>query len=121
MKILGGEADQKLSGAAATIVHLEPMIAELRQDKFGASSERGNKLLDQMELQLEQLQATQSDEASASEIERPDLASRRKPMRGARPEHLPLERVVVPAPKPARAVAALAWPNSARVSQRHWR
>jgi transposase len=93
------EAEQKLSGAAATIAHLELMIAKLRQDKFGASSERSKKLLDQMELQLEELQATQSEEASASEIARPDPATRRKPVRGPLPEHLPRERVVIPAPE----------------------
>ena len=92
------EAEQKLSGAAATIAHLELMIAKLRQDKFGASSERSKKLLDQMELQLEELQATQSEEVSASEIARPAPASRRKPVRGPLPEHLPRERVVIAAP-----------------------
>ena len=92
------EAEQKLSGAAATIAHLELMIAKLRQDKFGASSERSKKLLDQMELQLEELQATQSEEVSASEIARPTPASRRKPVRGPLPEHLPRERVVIAAP-----------------------
>lgn len=92
------EAEQKLSSAAATIAHLQLMIAKLRQDKFGASSERGKKLLEQMELQLEELQATQAEEESAAEIAKPRPEGRPRPSRGPLPAYLPRERVVIEAP-----------------------
>ena len=92
------EAEQKLSSAAATIAHLELMIARLRQDKFGASSERGKKLLEQMELQLEELQASQAEEEIAAEIAKPRPEDRRRPSRGPLPAHLSRERVVIEAP-----------------------
>jgi transposase len=40
------EAEARASGAEAMVAHLKLMIAKLRQDCFGASSERGRKLLD---------------------------------------------------------------------------
>jgi transposase len=39
-------AEARASGAEAMVAHLKLMIAKLRQDCFGASSERGRKLLD---------------------------------------------------------------------------
>jgi transposase len=46
------EAEARASGAEAMIAHLKLLIAKLRHDRFGASSERGRKLLDQLELEL---------------------------------------------------------------------
>ena len=92
------DAQQKLVAAQTTIAHLERMIARLRQDKFGASSERGKKLLDQMELQLEELQAAQAETESTAEISTTSTTTRRRPSRGPLPAHLPRERVVIEAP-----------------------
>ncbi|WP_408736516.1 IS66 family transposase [Acetobacter senegalensis] len=36
----------------------------MRQDRFGASAERGRRLLDQLELELEKLETTQAEGAS---------------------------------------------------------
>jgi transposase len=93
-------AEQQLSGAAATIAHLRLMITKLQRDKFGASSERGKKLLDQFELQLEELEATQAEDASAAETAQDNAlpSERRKPVRGPLPDHLPRERVIIDAP-----------------------
>jgi len=44
------EAEARASGAEAMVAHLKLMIAKLRHDQYGASSERGRKLIDQMEL-----------------------------------------------------------------------
>ena len=52
------EAEARASGAEAMVAHLKLMIAKLRHDQYGASSERGRKLLDQMELELEELEAS---------------------------------------------------------------
>ena len=59
-----GEA--RASGAEAMVAHLKLMIAKLRHGRFGASSERSRKLLDQMELELEELQASAAEDASAT-------------------------------------------------------
>jgi transposase len=94
------EAEARASGAEAMVAHLKLMIAKLRHDRFGASSERGRKLLDQLELQLEELEtAATEDEAVASGKNTTVHAfTRAKPVRGPLPDHLPRERVVVPAP-----------------------
>ena len=83
------------------IAHLKLVIAKLRHDKFGASSERGRKLIDQLELELGDLIATVAEEAARAESqggERPGAPPHRKPVRGPLPAHLPRERVVVPSP-----------------------
>jgi transposase len=98
------EAEARVTGAEATIAHLKLVIAKLRRDKFGASSERGRKLLDQLELQLVELVAAAAEDAAKADMAeggkppRPETPPRRKPFRGPLPAHLPRERVVLPAP-----------------------
>lgn len=98
------EAEARASGAEAMVAHLKLLIAKLRHDRFGASSERGRKLLDQLELRLEELEAAATeDELTAGAGDRdgdaaPRRPARRKPVRGPLPAHLPRERVVVPSP-----------------------
>ena len=60
------EAEARASGAEAMVAHLKLVIARLKHDRFGASSERGRKLLDQMELQLEELAAAASEDTSVA-------------------------------------------------------
>src|SRR3984957_4097483 len=84
------------------VAHLKLLIAKMKRDRFGASAERGRKLLDQLEMQLEELEtAATEDEAAANAApnkttERP--FTRAKPVRGPLPAHLPRERVVLPSP-----------------------
>ena len=59
------EAEARASGAEAMVAHLKLMIAKLRHDQYGASSERGRKLLDQMELELEELEASAAEDAAS--------------------------------------------------------
>ena len=95
------EAEARARGAEVMVAHLKLMIAKLRHDRFGASSERGRKLLDQMELALEELQASATEDASIAAVtDRTvvDPFTRRKPVRAPLPEHLPRERVVIPGP-----------------------
>ncbi len=47
------------------VAHLKLLIAKLRHEQFGASSERGRKLLDQLELQLEELEAGAAEDEAA--------------------------------------------------------
>ncbi|HEX2943121.1 MAG TPA: IS66 family transposase [Rhodopila sp.] len=84
------------------VAHLKLLIAKLKRDRFGASAERGRKLLDQLEMQLEELE-TEASEAEAtvntgSETTPVRPFTRSKPVRAPLPAHLPRERVVVPAP-----------------------
>ena len=46
------EAEARATGAEAVAAHLKLLIAKLKHDRFGASSERGRKLIDQLELEL---------------------------------------------------------------------
>ena len=93
--------------AEAMIAHLKLMIAKLNHAKFGPSAERGRKLLDQLELQLEELEAGATEDLCAAEaaVAKAGQAesvvatfTRRKPVRAPFPAHLPRERVVIPAP-----------------------
>src|ERR1700754_1637238 len=85
------EAEARASAAEAMVAHLKLMIAKLRHDRFGASSERSRKLLDQMELELEELQASVAEDASATQATTVHAFTRRKPVRAPLPEHLPRE------------------------------
>src|SRR6478735_2236786 len=99
------EAEARASGAEAMVAHLKLLIARLKRDKYGASSERGRKLLDQLELELGELVASASedtakaeDAAKAERGSRPDRLPRGQPVRAPLPAHLPRERVVLPGP-----------------------
>jgi len=79
--------------------------AKLRRDKYGISSERRARLIDQLELQLEELEAAATEDALAAEQAAAQdktntvrAFTRRKPVRKPFPDHLPRERVVVEAP-----------------------
>jgi hypothetical protein len=42
------------------------MIAKMKRDRFGASSERSRKLLDQLEMQLEELETAGAENEAAA-------------------------------------------------------
>ena len=93
-------AEARATGAEAMIAHLKLLIARLQRDRFGPTSERGRRLLDQLELQLEELEADAA-EADAEPVEPPRPVSnpvRTRAVRGPLPAHLPRERVVIPGP-----------------------
>ncbi len=96
------EAEARASGAEAMVAYLKLLIAKLRHEQFGASSERGRKLLDQLELQLEEVQAACAEDEAALDADAAGQPAhrpaRRKPVRGPLPAHLPRERVVIPGP-----------------------
>ena len=93
------EAEARASGAEAMIAHLKLLIAKMKRDRFGRSAERGRQLIDQLELQLEELEASESEDAPPSADETTVHGfTRRQPVRAPLPAHLPRERVVVPGP-----------------------
>ncbi len=97
-------AEARMSSAEAVIAHLKLTIAKYKRDRFGQSSERARHL-DQLEFQLEELEATATEDALAAEAAAVKAGSipvksfeRKKPVRTPLPAHLPRERVVIPAP-----------------------
>jgi len=91
------------SATEAMIAHLKLQIAKLRREQYGPSAERTRRLLDQMELQLEDLEADAAEddlaaEAAAAKTSVITAFERKRPARKPFPDHLPRERVVVPAP-----------------------
>ncbi|MBS0641222.1 MAG: IS66 family transposase [Proteobacteria bacterium] len=95
------ESEARAAGAEAMVAHLKLLIAKLRRERFGASAERGRKLLDQLEMQLEELETAAAEAAAVAAPEETTTVrafTRNKPVRAPLPEHLPRERVVVPAP-----------------------
>ena len=91
------------SGNLALIAHLRLQIQKLNRDRFGPRSERTARLLDQMELQLEELEASAAEDEMAAEAVAAKTTAvagftRTRPARRPFPEHLPRERIVVPGP-----------------------
>jgi hypothetical protein len=94
------ETRAKLSGAEALIEHLQLVIAKMKREKFGPRSERSQRLIDQMELQLEELAAAAGEDAARAEaavVQVPGFP-RRQATRRNFPDHLPRRRIVYPAP-----------------------
>jgi transposase len=82
---------------------LELQIEKLKRDRFGTRAERSSRLLDQMELAFEELEASANDaevlaEVAAAKTTSVTAFTRQRPRREL-PEHLPRERVVIPAPE----------------------
>jgi transposase len=93
------EMRAKLSGAEALIEHLQLMIAKMRRELFGPRSERSQRLLDQLELQLEELAAAAGEDEAKAEASAPVESFMRRPRtRRNFPDHLPRRRIVHPAP-----------------------
>ena len=92
-----------VSTSEAVIRHLKLEIAKLRREQYGRSSERRARLIDQMELQLEEIEANATEDEIAAERATANTTNvsafqRRRPARKPFPEHLPRERVIVEAP-----------------------
>ena len=100
---LAARAAAVSSGTEALIARLKLEIEKLRRELYGSRSERKARLLEQMELQLEELEANATeDELAAEHASRATTVKsfeRRRPSRKPFPEHLPRERVVIAAPE----------------------
>jgi transposase len=92
-----------LSNTEALIRHLKLEIEKLRRQLYGSRSEHKARLLEQMELKLEELEtaATEDELAAEKAAARTQTVQsfQRKPSRKSFPDHLPRERVVIPAPE----------------------
>ncbi len=102
-KARAANAEAKVSDAEAQIAAMKLMIEKLRRALYGQRSERKQRLLDQMELQLGELEASATEDELAAEQAAAGTTqvkgfTRRRSGRKPFLEHLPRERVVVPAP-----------------------
>ena len=96
-------AEAKASDAEAQVAALTLMIEKLRRALYGSRSERKERLLNQLELALDELTAGAAEDELAAEKAAAKTTEvkgfvRRKPSRKPFPDHLPRERVVVPGP-----------------------
>src|SRR5271154_4594832 len=103
-KAEAANAQADLSSSEVLIAHLKLAIEKLRRELYGTRSERTARLLDQMELQLEDLEAAATEDELAAEkaagrTQTVKSFERRRPARKPFPDHLPRERVVIAAPE----------------------
>jgi transposase len=96
------QARAEASSTQALIVHLRLTIEKLKRDLFGPRNERKARLVDQMELQLEELEAAATEDELAAEkaaaTTQVRAFTRGRPARKPFPAHLPRERLIVPGP-----------------------
>src|SRR5438046_1690507 len=94
------ETRAKLLGAQALIDHLQLVIAKMKREMFGPRSERSQRLIDQLELQLEELAASAGEDAAKAGPARVHVQgfTRRQATRRNFPADLPRRRIVHPAP-----------------------
>src|SRR5258705_521949 len=99
-------ARAKASDDQALIAHLKLQIEKLNRDRYGPRSERTARLLDQLELTLEELEASATEDELAAEMAAARITNtttvasftRQRPSRKPFPDHLPRERVIVSGP-----------------------
>jgi len=101
-EVANAQAD--LSNTEALISYLKLEIEKLRRQLYGRRSEHKTRLLEQMELQLEELEASATEDElaaakAAAQTQTVKSFERKRPSRKPFPEHLPRERVVIPAPE----------------------
>jgi len=97
------KAQAMLSDTEARIAHLELRIEKLKRELYGQRSERTARLIEQLELQLEDLVTTASEDelaaaAAAAKIQSVRSFTRKRPVRKPWPENIERERVVIEPP-----------------------
>ncbi len=93
----------ELSDNEALIAHLELRIEKLKRELYGPRSERTARLLEQLELELEDLVAAASEDelaaqAAAAKTQNVRSFTRKRPVRKPWPDDIERERVVMEAP-----------------------
>ena len=84
---------EQLASRDNEIEHLKLLIAKLRRMQFGRKSEKLDREIAQLELRLDELEATQAEKAAPSQTPAAAIptVSAAKPARRPLPEHLPRE------------------------------
>ena len=93
----------ELSDNEALIAHLELRIEKLKRELYGQRSERTARLIEQLELELEELVTTASEDelaaqAAAAKAQKVRAFTRKRPVRKPWPDDIEHERVVIEAP-----------------------
>lgn len=96
-------AQAKNADDLATITHQKLVIFKLQNELKGARSERQARLVDQIEMSFEEVEAAATEDemasqAAAARTTTVEVFVRQKPARRPFPEHLPRERVLVAGP-----------------------
>jgi len=96
-------ARAELSDSEVLIAHLELRIEKLKRELHGPRSERTARLLEQLELELEELatMATENElaaQAAAAKTQSVSAFTRKRPVRKPWPDDIERERVVIEAP-----------------------
>jgi transposase len=96
-------ARAKASEDLALIAHQKLRIAKLERQIYGPRSERSERLIDQLALQFEELEASATEDELAAEIAVAKTTAvagftRKRPERNTFPDHLPRERVMIDPP-----------------------
>jgi transposase len=96
-------ARARASEDLALIAHQKLRITKLERQIYGPRSERSDRLIDQLALQFEEMQASATEDELAAEIavaKTTEVAgfTRKRAERNSFPEHLPRERVVIDPP-----------------------
>jgi transposase len=96
LRLMVLELSGELTGASLLIEKMKLQIARLKKMQFGASSERAQRDLAQMELALEELETVEAEAAAALPVgDQPGPATAKaKPARRPLPGHLPRETVM---------------------------
>jgi hypothetical protein len=95
------QARAEASSAEALIAYLRLTIEKLKREIFGPRNERKARLLDQMELELEELEAAATEDelaaekaaAASGDTTQVRAFTRKRPARQPFPAHLPRERL----------------------------
>jgi len=96
-------ARAKASEDLALIAAQKLQIAKLQRQVYGQKSERSARLIDQLSLTFEELEATATEDELAADRAAAKTTTvagftRKRPERNTFPDHLPRERVVIEAP-----------------------
>jgi transposase len=96
-------ARAKASEDLAMIAHQKLRIAKLERQLYGPRSEQSSRLIEQLALRFEELEANATEDELAAEIAVAKSTTvagftRKRPERNTFPEHLPRERVVIEPP-----------------------
>src|ERR1700747_2459742 len=100
---VAASARAELSDDEALIAHLELRSEKLKRELYGQRSERTARLIEQLELELEELVTTASEDelaaqAAAAKAQIVRAFTRKRPVRRPWPDDIEHERVVIEAP-----------------------
>jgi hypothetical protein len=119
-------AHAKASEDEALIAQQKLQIAKLKHQIYGQRAERSSRLIEQLALTFEELEANATEDELAAERAVAKMTTvrgftRKRPERQTFPEHLPRERVVIDPPTACDAAAATVCASSGKTSRGRWK